>query len=151
MKPFDEFDIGDINLDGFQIVKGHYFSHQIEPLMTLRENNVSFNMSAYKALNCVAFVNIMVNQASRKILIRPVSSSEADAINWIKNTDDPHSKPIECSAFTRPLYEIWKWNAKTRYRASGRLVKSDKKLMMLFDFSSPEILPPGGRMTHHEK
>jgi hypothetical protein len=150
MKTFDDFAIGDISLDGFQTVMGHYFSHLVEPFLTLRGNNISFNMSAYKALDCVETVQIMVNQASRRILVRPISSSEVDAIRWIKNTEAPHSKPIECASFSRPLFEVWKWNPKSRYRASGKLVKNDKKLMLLFDFSSPEILPAGGRTTRVE-
>jgi hypothetical protein len=110
--------------------------------MSFKETSISFNVSAYKALNCVSTVQIMVSQANRKLLIRPISSDDADSIVWLKNPDSPHCKPIECSAFTRPLYEMWKWKTKTRYKAYGKLVQSDKKLMLLFDFSSPEIIPP---------
>jgi len=143
MKAFNDFAIGDVNLDGFQVVKGNYFNRQIEPYMAFRETSIAFNISAYKALNCVATVQIMVNQVNRKILIRPISSDETDSINWIKNLDHLSSQPIECAAFTRPLYEMWKWQAKTRYRAYGKLVQNDKKLMLMFDFTSPEIVPPG--------
>jgi len=143
VKSFDDFAIRDVNLDGFQIVRGNYFNRQIEPYLSFRETSISFNVSAYKALNCVATVQIMVNQTNRKILIRPVNSDDVDAITWIRNLDNLNSKPIECASFTRPLYEMWKWKPKTRYRAYGKLVQSDKKLMLVFDFSSPEIIPPG--------
>ncbi|GHU77219.1 hypothetical protein AGMMS49992_24470 [Clostridia bacterium] len=143
MKSFDNYAIGDVNLDGFQVVRGNYFNRQIEPYMSFKETGISFNVSAYKALNCVSTVQIMVNQVNRKILVRPISSDDTDSIAWLKNPDNPDSRPIECSAFTRPLYEMWKWKQKTRYRAYGKLVQSDKKLMLLFDFSSPEIIPPG--------
>lgn len=145
MKTFDDYAIGDVTLDGFQIVKGNFFNRQIEPYMSFWATSISFNLAAYKSLNNVASVQIMVNQTNRKILIRPVSSDDIDAVNWIRNVDKPSSKPMECSAFTRPLYEMWKWNSKTRYRAYGRLVKHDKKLMLMFDFSSPEIIPPNKR------
>ena len=111
--------------------------------MSFKESSITFNISAYRALNCVATIQIMVSQANRKILIMPVSSDDINAITWLKNLDNPCSKPIECTAFTRPLYEMWKWNPKTRYRAYGKLVQNDKKLMLMFDFSSPEIIPPG--------
>ncbi|MCL1857723.1 MAG: hypothetical protein FWF92_00620 [Oscillospiraceae bacterium] len=143
MKSFDDFAIGDISLDGFQIVKGNYFNRQIEPYMSFRDTSVSFNIAAYKALNCVATVQIMVNQTTRKILIRPINSDDVNSITWLKNLENPNCKPIECAPFTRPLYEMWKWKPKTRYRAYGKLVKNDKKLMLLFDFSAPEIIPPG--------
>ena len=143
MKSFDDFAIGDINLDGFQVVKGNYFNRQIEPYMSFRETSISFNVSAYKALNCVSTVHILVNQQSRKILIRPINSDDADSITWLKDIEQLNSKPIECAPFTRPLYEMWRWKSKTRYRAYGKLVKSEKKVMLLFDFSAPEIIPHG--------
>ena len=143
MKSFDDFAIGDINIDGFQVVKSNYFNRQIEPYMSFRETSISFNASAYKALNCVATIHLMVNQANRKILIRPINSDDANSITWLKDADNPNCKPIECAAFTRPLYDMWSWNIKTRYRAYGKLVQHDKKLMLMFDFSSPEIIPPG--------
>ena len=145
MKSFDDFAISDISLDGYQIVKGNYFNRQIEPYMAFRETSISFNVSAYRTLNCVASVQIMVNQTNRRILILPVSSDDIDAIAWIKNLDNVNSQPIECAAFTRPLYDMWKWKPKTRYRAYGKLVKSDNKVMLMFDFSSPEIIQPNVR------
>lgn len=146
MKSFDEFAIGDVSLDGFQVVKGNYFNRLIEPYMAFRETSVAFNVSAYRALNCVSTVQIMVNQVNRKILICPVSSDDLDSITWIRNQDSLNSKPIECAAFTRPLYEMWKWKPKTRYRAYGKLVQCDKKLMLMFDFTSPEVIPPGQQL-----
>ena len=41
--------------------------------------------------------------------------------------------------FTKSLYEAWGWNEKLRYRTVGKLVKYDRKLMLLFDFSHPEV------------
>lgn len=146
MKQFDDYAIGEINLDGFQVVKGLYFSHQITPCMAIRDTSISFNVSAYRALNCATWIHILVNQMARKILVRPMNSSEPDSINWIKDVDKLHCKPIECSAFTRPLYEMWKWTSKTRYSAHGKLVKHDDKVMLLFDFSSPEIIPPNTKV-----
>ena len=150
MKTFDEYAIGDINLERFQVAKGNYFNRQIEPYMSFRETSIAFNVSAYKALNCVGTVQIMVNQVNRKVLIRPVSSDDTDSITWIKNIEQLNSKPIECAPFTRPLYEMWKWKPKTRYRAYGKLVQSEKKLMLMFDFSSPEIIPHGLQNPSHK-
>ena len=37
------------------------------------------------------------------------------------------------------LYEQWGWNEALRYRSNGKLVKYDRKLTLLFDFTRPEI------------
>ena len=143
MKAFDDFAIGDVSMDGFQVVKGSYFNRLIEPYMSFRETSIAFNVSAYRALNCVATIQIMVNQPNRKIIIRPISSEDTDSITWIRNQDNLSSKPVECAAFTRPLYEMWNWKPQMRYRSYGKLVQCEKKLMLLFDFASPEIIPRG--------
>ena len=135
----DDFVIDDVNLDGFQVVRGHYFSRASEPSVTIRPTSLTFNIAAYGALHNCEAVQILVNQNAQRILVRPINSSEPDAVNWIKDLDAPKAKAIECSAFTRQLYEKWDWSPKRRYRANGKLVKYDKKLMLLFDFTEPEI------------
>ena len=135
----EDFVIGDVSLDGFQVVRGHYFSRILEPSMTIRATSLTFSIAAYNALNNCEAVQVLVNQESRRVLVRPISSSENDAVGWIKNLDSPKSKPIECSAFANQLYDVWEWDKKRRYRANGKLVKYDKKLMLMFDFTDPEI------------
>ena len=41
--------------------------------------------------------------------------------------------------FTRRLFNEWGWNREQRYRVNGKLVKYGKSLMLLFDFTSPEV------------
>ena len=36
------------------------------------------------------------------------------------------------------IYEMWGWDPDFTYRAPGRLVTVDSKVMLLYDFSSPE-------------
>ena len=135
----EDFVIGDVSLDGFQVVRGHYFSRASEPSLTVRPNSLTFNIAAYAALNNCEAVQVLVNRDSQRILVRPINSSEPDAVSWIKDLDSPKAKPIECSVFTRQLYEKWGWDPNRRYRANGKLVKYDKKLMILFDMTDPEI------------
>lgn len=135
----EDFVIGDVNLDGFQVVRGHYFSRASEPSLTIRESSVTFSVSAYTALNNCEAVQILVNQEAKRILVRPINSSEPDAVTWIKDLSNPKAKAIECSAFVRQLYDKWNWDKKRRYRSNGKLVKYDRKLMLLFDMSDPEV------------
>lgn len=135
----EDFVISDVSLDGFQVVRGHYFSRISEPSITVRPTSLTFSISAYTALNNCEAVQILVHQDAQRILVRPINSSEPDAVNWIKDLVSPKAKPIECSAFTRQLYEKWGWNPNRRYRGNGKLVKFDKKLMLLFDMTDPEV------------
>lgn len=95
-------------------------------------------MSVY-ALNGCDRVRIEVNLQTKCILIVPVTAKDKDGIRWTKNVKTPVAKKIECKVFTRQLYEMWNWDSSFGYRAVGQLVSADKKVMMLYDFSYPEI------------
>ena len=45
---------------------------------------------------------------------------------------------MECVRFSSRLYEMWSWDTGCVYRAVGHIVTMDNKVMLLFDFSSPE-------------
>lgn len=135
----EDFVIGDINMDGFQVVRGRYFSRQLEPALTLWNTAISFNIAAYTALNNCESIQLLVNPDTKRILIKPSLSKDQDAINWIKDPSDPKSTKLECSMFTKKLFETWGWDETMRYRTNGKLVQFDRKLMLLFDLNRPEI------------
>ena len=45
----------------------------------------------------------------------------------------------------RRLFQIWKWEPDHVYKASGRIVVYDQKVMLFFDFSNPNSWPYGSR------
>lgn len=70
----DDFVIGDISMDGFQVIRGLYFSRMMEPALTLWRTSLSFNVPAYNALNNCESVQLLVNLEKRTILVKPVPS-----------------------------------------------------------------------------
>jgi len=135
---YDDIMIGDISMEGFQVVRSQYFCRQIDPVMNIWERAIAFNVPAYSALNNCESVQILVNMQDKRILVNPSHSKEPDSINWIRTPADPKTTRLECSLFTRQLFEKWGWDGENRYRTNGKLVKFDKKLLLLFDFSHPE-------------
>lgn len=135
----EDFVIRDISMDGFQVIRGRYFSRQLEPALTLWNTAISFNIAAYTALNNCESIQLLVNPDTKRILIKPSLSKDQDAINWIKDPSCPKSAKLECSMFTKQLFEIWGLDQALRYRTNGKLVQFDRKLMLLFDFNHPEI------------
>ena len=135
----EDFVIGDIALDGFQVVRSQYFSRQLEPAMTIWETSVSLNAHTYNAMNNCEAIQLLVNHKTHCILVKPVSSREQDAINWKRSTAKPTYKKLECAAFARRLFETWGLDKNYRYRTTGKIVQCEKKIMLLFDFSDPEV------------
>ena len=134
-------DLQEVSMEGFQVVSGSMFSHfpkTSEPSCTLWYSSISFSKSAVSALNGCERVLIQVNAKSKGILIVPVSSKDKDGILWLKDSKIVQAKKMDCKLFTSQLYETWGFDPEYVYRSYGRLVTSDKKVMLLFEFNRPE-------------
>lgn len=128
----------EISLQGFQLVRGQMFSRQTEPAMTIWYGSASFNMACYAALNDCTSIQMLVNSDDRKILIRPCPSKDKDAVTWISDIATKKHKKLECSKLMHQLFDLWGLKKEYHYRANGKLVISDQKVMLMFDFSEPE-------------
>ena len=135
----EDFVISDINMEGFQLVRGQYFSRQADPIMTLWKSAVGFNKPAYSALNNCEAVQFFVHPTERKMIIKPSPSKEPDSVNWSKDALQAKTHRLECSYFARRLFLQWGLDDKLRYRTHGKLVRSNRSVMLLFDFTDPEI------------
>ena len=135
----NDFLINDINLDGFQMVQGGLFRKQQAPLMTLWKNAVQFNPTAYTMLNRCEAVHLLVDIKARQIVVRPCPSSDADAILWNRNPEEPKTTRIECASFTKQLFNSWNMESAFHYRSAGILVRYEDRMMLLFDFRRAEI------------
>lgn len=133
-----DYGISEISLDGFQVVRGQLFARAPEPSMSIWYSSISFNVACYSALNDCGAIQLLVHSAQRKIIVKPCPSKDRDAVNWQKTPGKHKSKKIECSKFMHHVFELWGLDKDYHYRATGKLVMADKKVMLLFDFSEPE-------------
>ena len=133
--------IEEISVEGFKVVSGDLFVHlprKSEPTCTIWSNSIRFSKTALIALNSCERIRIEVNPEKRCILIVPVTDKDKDGIWWIKNVKEPQTRKMGCKQFTMQLFDMWQWRCDYVYRASGRLVTADQKVMLLFNFSEPE-------------
>lgn len=139
MTIYDE--IQEISIEGFQVVSGEFFKNPqrfTEPTSTLWFNSISFNKASLNALNGCERIRIEVNINTKGILIIPVTAKDKDNVRWTKNKKNPITRKIDCTAFTSKLFESWGWDKKLVYRATGRIVTAENKVMLLFEFNKPE-------------
>ncbi len=130
--------INEIDLDGYQIVRSQYFQKQSEPVITLFQTALAFGQGTFQALNNCEAIQVLLNHRGRSIVIRPVSSNTPDAVMWKKRAEPKYTK-IECPQLTRNIYERWGLDKKCHYRAFGKTVQADKKILILFDFTDPVV------------
>lgn len=131
--------INDVSLDGFHTINGGFFLRQQAAQMTLWKNAIQFNTVSYMMLSRCASVKMLLNIKTQQILIQPCSSKEPDAVAWLKNPEEPRTQKITCESLTKQLYKAWSWDPQLHYVANGSLVQNEDRLMLLFDFSDPEV------------
>ena len=141
-------ELQEISMEGFRVVSVDMFSRHtwtVVPMITLWSSHIAFSKAAVNALNNCERIRMEVNAQSKKILLVPVSTKDKDGIRWMTTGKTPHGRKIECHAFAEKLYESWGWDKDMVYRAKGRIVTSDSKVLLLFDFTSAECWPLGDK------
>jgi hypothetical protein len=127
--------IQNINLEGFQVVQGQLFKNERRSIMTIFQNEVAFTREAHRDLNNCTAIQILVNVDSKAIIVRPSASTDENAIVWERQLKDTYVPRFSCPCLTKQLYAVWNWNVKYRYKTEGRIVRCEKKVMILYEFS----------------
>ena len=133
--------INEISMDGFQVVSGDFFTYiskTTAPTLTIWDGSISFSKKNLLLLNKCENILMQINAGEKKIIIIPAKSLDKDAIRWIKRVDPLEARRISCQRLTDKLYDMWNWDKDYIFRSSGRLVTSNNKVLLYFDFQTPE-------------
>jgi len=136
-KPIEE-----ISLDGFQIVQMDMFTRNFSHCTitcSIWPERITFSNASLKALNNCEFIRLHVNMECRSILVVPVSSSDKDHLRWVSGERKTVTRTLFSSSFGKDLYKGWGLDPNYSYQATGRLVCSKNKVMLLYDFSQPKV------------
>ena len=125
--------------DGFQVVRGEFFSHIYEPSFTLNLNKISVNMACIRKLPDVEYVQILVHPEEKNLVIRPCKEEEKDSFRWKTSGKKVSPKQVTCKVFFAKIYALMGWNLDYRYKLLGKLIRSNGQLLFVFDLTSPEI------------
>lgn len=123
--------------EGYQVVRGEYFSHINEPSITFSDNRFSINAACLKKSPDTEFVQVLVNQDERKLAVRPCSEDVKDSFAWCTLRRKP--KKVICPLFFGKIMSLMGWNPEHRYKVLGKLIRSQGQYLFVFDLNSPEI------------
>ena len=76
---------GDFNYDGYQVVRREFFAHINEPSVTFNNYKFYVNTACLNRFPQVDYVQVLVNQESRILAIRPCRAEDRDACAWCTN------------------------------------------------------------------
>lgn len=133
------------SLSSDEIVRGEYFSHTHEPILTFNpsRNLVYVNAVCLKRLPDMKYALILISSAKKRLSLFPCGAGERDAVR-LRSGGQHRNKPrqIRCHAgFSDKMLSLMEWKRDCRYRVLGYVATGGNDTIIAFDLSSAEVFP----------
>ena len=101
----------DFSYDGYQVVRRELFAHLREPAVVIRRDSVTFNTACIAGLEDAVYIQILVNQDSKRMVVRKCEENDKDALRWcVAKPDKRKSRKMTNKIFSAMMYEMMGWN-----------------------------------------
>ncbi len=134
------------DLEGYQVVRGQFMQIRFEgPCLTISNDRISFNKFCVQKFENVAYIQLLLHPAERKIAIRPCQRSDAHSIKWRPDPDKPvYVKTLNCQHFGNALYSIMGWNPDYVYKTRGTWACRGSEQIIVYNLPNavPAVLVP---------
>lgn len=130
----------DFSYDGYQVVRRELFAHLREPAVVIRRDSVTFNTACIAGLEDAVYIQILVNQDNKRMVVRKCEENDKDALRWcIEKPDKRKSRKMSNKLFSAMMYDMMGWNADCRYKILGHKITHEDETMYIFDLLETEI------------
>lgn len=130
----------DFSYDGYQVVRRELFAHLREPAVVIRRDSVTFNTACIAGLEDAVYIQILVNQDNKRMVVRECEENDKDALRWcIEKPDKRKSRKMSNKLFSAMMYDMMGWNTDCRYKILGHKITHEDETMYIFDLLETEI------------
>lgn len=130
----------DFSYDGYQVVRRELFAHLREPAVVIRRDSVTFNTACIAGLEDAVYIQILVNQDNKRMVVRKCEENDKDALRWcIEKPDKRKSRKMSNKLFSAMMYDMMGWNTDCRYKILGHKITHENDTMYIFDLLETEI------------
>lgn len=130
----------DFSYDGYQVVRRELFAHLREPAVVIRRDSVTFNTACIAGLEDAVYIQILVNQDNKRMVVRKCEENDKDALRWcIEKHDKRKSRKMSNKLFSAMMYDMMGWNTDCRYKILGHKITHEDETMYIFDLLETEI------------
>ena len=130
----------DFSYDGYQVVRRELFAHLREPAVVIRRDSVTFNTACIAGLEDAVYIQILVNQDNKRMVVRKCEENDKDALRWcIEKPDKRKSRKMSKKLFSAMMYDMMGWNTDCRYKILGHKITHEDETMYIFDLLETEI------------
>ena len=130
----------DFSYDGYQVVRRELFAHLREPAVVIRRDSVTFNTACIAGLEDAVYIQILVNQENKRMVVRKCEENDKDALRWcVERPDKRKSRKMTNKLFSAMIYDMMGWDLDCRYKMQGYKITHEDETMYIFDLLESEI------------
>ena len=130
----------DFSYDGYQVVRRELFAHLREPAVVIRRDSVTFNTACIAGLEDAVYIQILVNQDSKRMVVRKCEENDKDALRWcVAKPDKRKSRKMTNKILSAMMYEMMGCNLDCRYKILGHKITFEDETIYVFDLMETEI------------
>lgn len=130
----------DFSYEGYQVVRRELFAHLREPAVVIRRDSVTFNTACIAGLEDAVYIQILVNQDNKRMVVRKCEENDKDALRWcVAKPDKRKSRKMTNKIFSAMMYEMMGWNLDYRYKILGHKITFEDETIYVFDLMETEI------------
>lgn len=149
----------EFSFEGYQVVRREFFAHTFEPALTIRGTSIFFNTACIRKCEDVVYVQLLINQEEKRLVIRPCGPDDKDAVRWcIVKGESRRTRTIKSDIFSGMLYDLMRWDPDYRYKLLGVTFEFQGQCLYLFDLTATEVymnqsraVDENGKVTYSRK
>lgn len=131
--------------DGYQVVRREFFSHTFEPMMKFNYNSIAFSAACIRKLPDVMYVQFLVNQQTKQLIIKACDENAKDAVRWCTvdaKNGKRKSREIKSPIFSAKMFDMMGWNVEYRYKLLGTVISVKGERIIVFRLDDCETYIP---------
>lgn len=133
----DSYDYG-----GFEVVRREFFANLHDPAVSFNNYKFTVSSACLKKLPDAEYVQVLINQKTKILALRPCSQYAQDAYPWaVVSQDKRKPRTVTCRLFFAKVLDLMGWNPNYRYRVLGRLAHANGEYLLAFDLKSKASYP----------
>lgn len=131
------------DLEGYEVPPRTQFSMLKKAAVTFKYKEMLFNTAAVRLFEGTRFILPIVNKNKKRLAVIMCSEEESSSVEWARLKKDVWvNKKITSLEFVENIYSMMGWDRNCRYKILGRIVTSNRGLILVFDLVEAIMFSP---------
>lgn len=131
------------DLDGYEVPPRTHFSMLKKAAVSFKYKEMTFNTAAIRLFEGTKFILPIVNKNKKRLAVIMCSEEESSSVEWARKKKDVWvNKKITSLEFVENIYSLMEWDRNCRYKVLGRVVTSNRGLILVFDLMEAIMFSP---------